>query len=424
MERANELVIQAMRADGREARIEAFGSLVTQYRDMACGYAYSMLGDFHLAEDAAQDAFITAFERLGELREPAAFAGWLRRIVWSSSNRFTRNKGLPMGMAAEYAEPCAASRGPDETLEQKEMREEVLEAIRELSVPEREVTSLFYINGYSQRDIAGFLEVPVSTVKNRLNSSRRRLKERMLGMVEETLHKNAPDERFDKKVIDELLSRPRPLEIPGHPVREIWEAIQRMLGDYEVIEGSEVVGRNLQMEVSGGIGYALPDSDKVLRTSTTTAVIAAMAGRVPPIRLVTAGRVFRHDKGGSEDPRHLTVFHQCDVLRIEAGLTLEALKAEVCRVMHGVLGTGQEDIRWKEIVIPFWEQEHELSMRFGGQWASVAGCGMMSAGALAKAGYDPGKVAGYGFGLGLERIAMLKYSIDDIRKLWQEPYVH
>jgi RNA polymerase sigma factor (sigma-70 family) len=423
MERASELVIQAMQASGRDARIEAFGALVTQYKDMAYGYAYSILGDFHLAEDAAQDAFITAFERLGELRDPAAFAGWLRRIVWSSCNRLTRNKGLPMEAMAADAEPCAVSAEPGESLEQKEMRDEVLKAIRQLPVPEREVTSLFYINGYSQRDIAGFLEVPVSTVKNRLNSSRRRLKERMLGMVEETLHKNAPDERFDRKVIEELLSRPRPLEIPGHPVREIWEAIKELLGEYEVIEGSEVIGRDLQMEVSGGVGYALPDSDKVLRTSTTTAVIAAMAGRRPPVRLVTAGRVFRHDKGGGEDRRLLKVFHQCDVLRIEPGLTLETLKAEAYFVVRTLLGAPEKDIRWEKIAYPYWEQEHVMHVCLRGEWTSVAGCGMMSAEALAKAGYDPGKVAGYGFGLGLERIAMLKYGIDDIRKLWQEPYV-
>ena len=61
---------------------------------MACGYAWSLLGDFHLAEDAAQEAFVVAFERLGQIEQPDAFAGWFRRIVWSACGRATRRQAV------------------------------------------------------------------------------------------------------------------------------------------------------------------------------------------------------------------------------------------------------------------------------------------------------------------------------------------
>src|SRR5919197_1810211 len=75
-------------------RHEAFGELVTGFQDMAFGGAYAVLGDFYLAEDAAQEAFIAAWQRLDQLRAPEAFPGWLRRIVLTRCNRLTRGRRL------------------------------------------------------------------------------------------------------------------------------------------------------------------------------------------------------------------------------------------------------------------------------------------------------------------------------------------
>ena len=66
----------------RSGDLDAFEALVRRFQDMACGYAYSILGDFHLAEDAAQEAFVDAYRNLGQLREPRAFPGWFRRVVF------------------------------------------------------------------------------------------------------------------------------------------------------------------------------------------------------------------------------------------------------------------------------------------------------------------------------------------------------
>ena len=201
-----QLVIRAAAAHGDEAdRLTAFGELVERFQDMVYGYAYSILGDFHLAEDAAQDAFVTAFRRLEQLRQPGAFPSWLRRIVRTTCGRLTRRTKIPT--TPFDAAACAASRADDpaRAVEGKEMRDEVLSAIRRLPEPQREVTTLFYINGYSHKDIAEFLEVPTTTVRSRLHASRRRLRERMIAMVEDRLKSHRPDQR--KAIVDELMAR-------------------------------------------------------------------------------------------------------------------------------------------------------------------------------------------------------------------------
>lgn len=107
MEEIESLVKKAAAADvAAEQRLAAFGEIVRRYQDMAYGCAYAILGDFHLAEDAAQEAFLAAFRGLAQLREAKAFAGWLRRIVVTQCNRMTRGKRVPTtGLAAAAGEP-------------------------------------------------------------------------------------------------------------------------------------------------------------------------------------------------------------------------------------------------------------------------------------------------------------------------------
>jgi RNA polymerase sigma factor (sigma-70 family) len=175
--------------------LDAFAEMVRRFQDMAHGYAYAILGDFHLAEDVAQEAFIDTYRKLGVLRTPAAFPGWFRRILFKHCDRITRKKKVPVVPFDECIHV------PKSNWERSELQDEVLKAIRGLPDSQREATTLFYINGYSQKEIAEFLEVPVTTVQKRLYDSRKRLKERMVGMVEKTLKQNAPDERFSQKVI-------------------------------------------------------------------------------------------------------------------------------------------------------------------------------------------------------------------------------
>jgi RNA polymerase sigma factor (sigma-70 family) len=158
-----------------------------------------MLHDFHLAEDAAQEAFFEAYRSLPKLREPAAFAGWFRRIVFKHCDRITRRHTVvtvPIDSAVE------SPRTPDTD----ERTEQVLEAMRQLPEHERSTMTLFYIGGYSMEEVATFLEVPVSTIKGRLHSARERLRAMLLDTVADDLRAQRPsrNEAFATAVVDLL----------------------------------------------------------------------------------------------------------------------------------------------------------------------------------------------------------------------------
>lgn len=336
--------------------------------------------------------------------------------------RASRVRTVPLDLAAETVAP---NPGPAKTAEDKEMREKVLEAIRALPPAQREATTLFYIDGYSQPEIAEFLGVPVTTVQKRLHDSKRKLKERMLNMVGDMLKSNATDERFPRKVVAELLSRPKPLEIPDHPVRLIYDAIRAALPDYEEVDGSEVIKKERTI-----LPYHDPkdiihvDSQQMLRVHTTDTILQAVEGRRAPVRLITAGRVFRH---ATEDETHSKVFHQVDVLCIEKGADVESMKATGETILNAALDSGdptwQPAIIWNAASFPGFVECLEAEVENDGRWIQIMGHGMLSPETLRNLGFDSAKVSGYAMGMGLERLAMMRYDIPQIGKLWQPPYV-
>jgi len=175
----------------------AYGDLVRRFQDMAVGYAYTLLGDFHLAEDAAQEAFVRAYLDLGRLKEPAAFPGWFRRIVFKYCDRIIRRKqGDWVGLDG-VEERVMYRDDPAVFYEQKEMEDRVAFAIQSLPEHQRLVVNLFYMSAFSHREIADFLQVPVQTVKNRLYASRKRLKKELIDMAKEKLQQARPSRNDD-----------------------------------------------------------------------------------------------------------------------------------------------------------------------------------------------------------------------------------
>jgi len=190
----------------REGDDDAFEIIVRRFQDMAVGYGYSILRDFQLAEDAAQEAFLEAYRNLDKLREPSAFPGWFRRIVFKQCDRITRNRSfatIPIDAAEGRAsqEPTQA-----DAVEQREMSDKILTAVDSLPNHERAATMLYYISGYSQDEVAEFLDVPVTTIKKRLYSARNRLREMLIDLVEDSLRERRPsrDELFATRVIEIL----------------------------------------------------------------------------------------------------------------------------------------------------------------------------------------------------------------------------
>jgi RNA polymerase sigma factor (sigma-70 family) len=181
---------------------EAFGQLVQQFQDMAYGCAYAVLEDTYLAQDAAQEAFITAYQNLEQLLEPKAFPGWLRRIVLTQCSRLTRGKHVQIQPIAAANQIVSDQPGPPAMVEQQELKDQVQAAIHALPEPQRMAMVLFYISGYSQQEVAEFLEVSVAAVKKRLQRARNTLRETMLDLVRDDLQTYRPsnDEQFVRAI--------------------------------------------------------------------------------------------------------------------------------------------------------------------------------------------------------------------------------
>ena len=195
------------------ARREAFGELVIRFQDMAFGCAFAVLGDVYLAQDTAQEAFVIAWQKLAQLREPAAFPGWFKRIVLTQCNRLTRCKRLQI---VPLKEEVVIDPGPQASAERHDLVAKVLKAINALPENERLVTTLFYIDGYTQADIGDFLEVPVSTVNKRLYSARQRLKSTVVELFKSDLQQQRPSR--DANFSNEVNTKLRPFHDPDWPM--------------------------------------------------------------------------------------------------------------------------------------------------------------------------------------------------------------
>jgi RNA polymerase sigma factor (sigma-70 family) len=207
---------------------DAYAAMVARFQDMAVGYAYALLRDFQLAEDAAQEAFFEAYRKLDGLQEPAAFPGWFRRIIYKHCDRITRGASHTI-VSLEGAEELPSPQvNQSESMEQAEMRKQIWTAIDSLPEHERSTVVLYYISGYSQKEVCAFLDVPVTTVKKRLYSARLRLRELLMDTLEDTLRERRPSRNaaFTDRLM-ELLKAARAGD--ADKVKQILAADPRMI---------------------------------------------------------------------------------------------------------------------------------------------------------------------------------------------------
>lgn len=194
MEKLPFIVARARKGDPR-----AYEELVGRFQDMTVGYAYALLGDWQDAEDAAQEAFISAWIGLLQLREASAFPGWFRRIVYSQAQRRLRLNGPPLVSLDQVGE--LALRDGENQPEATATTEALARALEALPAAQREVAVLHYMNDYRQREIAAFLEIPLGTVKSRLYHARKSMKERMTVLNELSTQRPSRDNQFRDKVM-------------------------------------------------------------------------------------------------------------------------------------------------------------------------------------------------------------------------------
>ncbi len=192
MDEVESLVVLAQAGHVSQVRHDAFSELVALFQDMAFGYAYSILGDTHLAQDAAQEAFLAAYQNLPQLRDPRAFPGWLRRIILTQTTRLARANRMPVQPIATIPPSSSPQHDLSTVVERRELGEQIRAAIQALPASQRTATILYYIDGYSQREVATFLEVSVDAVKKQLQRARSQLQEWMIQMMQDDLHSHRP----------------------------------------------------------------------------------------------------------------------------------------------------------------------------------------------------------------------------------------
>ena len=161
--------------------------------------------------------------------------------------------------------------------------------------------------------------------------------------------------------------------------------------------------------------FYLMNKKRVLRTHTSPVQIRSMLNMKPPLALASAGKVYRKD----DDATHLPMFHQIEGIYIDKSVTFANLKALIHEIILKIFDEKTE-IRFRPSYFPFTEPSAEVDiLSENGKWLEILGCGIVNPIVIKNCGIDPDEFSGLAFGLGVERIAMLKYGIADIRDFYK-----
>jgi len=182
MRELSELVEAAQAGDK-----EAYDALMQRFQQMAYSTAYRYLGDHHLAQDLVQEAAIEAFVHLPQLKEPSAFPGWFRQIVFRQCTRVLRQTSISYISLEAVSDGLLAENNPEEIAMQDEVQAYVRSAVASLPQHERLVTVLFYGCRYSYSEMSALLKIPLTTVKKRLYSARQKLKVQLQASLHDTI---------------------------------------------------------------------------------------------------------------------------------------------------------------------------------------------------------------------------------------------
>ena len=166
--------------------------------------------------------------------------------------------------------------------------------------------------------------------------------------------------------------------------------------------------------------FYIEGTDKVLRTQTSPVQIRYMKSHQPPIRIICPGRVYRKD----HDATHSPMFHQIEGLWVEEGVSLADLKGTVTQFCRAFFERDDLAIRFRPSYFPFVEPGVEIDMEWSRKdgevtYLEIAGAGVVHPEVLRNVGIDPQKYSGFAFGMGLDRLAMLKYGVNDLRLFFE-----
>jgi RNA polymerase sigma factor (sigma-70 family) len=172
---------------------EAYAALIQRFQGMAYATVYRYVGDHHLAQDLVQDAIIEAFVHLPQLKEPSAFPGWFRQIVFRQCTRALRQATLPSSSLETASADLVAESDTEDLVMQAERKASVRSALASLPQHEQLVAALFYGCGYSYKEVSAFLKIPITTVKKRLHSARQKLRVQLQAALRDEIAPRSSD---------------------------------------------------------------------------------------------------------------------------------------------------------------------------------------------------------------------------------------
>jgi phenylalanyl-tRNA synthetase alpha chain len=289
-----------------------------------------------------------------------------------------------------------------------------------------------------QRGIGSLPPEGRSDIGQRVNDARRQLQEAADGR-RAVLEQTSEDALLVADRVDLSLPGRRPRAGSLHPLSlaedEIVEIFLRL--GYRVAEGPEIEDEWHNFEalnippdhpartMKDSIYVNIPGHPELLlRTETSSVQIRTMQSQPPPVFIIAPGRVYRRE---TPDATHLPVFHQVEGLVVDEGITFADLKGTLDAVARALFGQDRET-KLGPAFFPFVEPGAELAVTCmrcdgagcpvcGNGWIELLGCGMVHPVVLENCGYDPERYTGFAFGLGIDRVALLKYRIPDIRLL-------
>lgn len=249
--------------------------------------------------------------------------------------------------------------------------------------------------------------------------------ENLIKKANERISKLEAERKILEKAIDPTFPGPRRALGSEHPslkvIREILEALVSM--GFEVVEGPEVETVYYNFEALNTPEwhpardmqdtFYIYGEDILLRSHTSPVQVRIMEKRKPPVMIVSPGRVYRRDY----DATHLPMFHQIEGLYVDHHVSVAHLKWTLMELASRIFGEKKR-IRMRPSFFPFTEPSFEVDVWFEGKgWFEILGAGMVHPNVLKNVGYDPEEWSGFAFGLGPDRVAMIKYGIGDIRSL-------
>ena len=270
-----------------------------------------------------------------------------------------------------------------------------------------------------------------------INEARAAIEEKMTE-AREKMQQKALEERLKRETIDVTLPAKKNKIGHRHPNTIALEEVEKIfIGmGFDVVEGPEIEKDYYNFEALN-IPANHPAKDEqdtfyinkdiLLRTQTSPVQVRQMEAKKPPIRMIAPGRVFRADE---VDATHSPSFHQIEGMVIDKGITFSDLKGTLEMFVHKLFGEDTR-VKFRPHHFPFTEPSAEMDVscfKCGGKgcrfckgegWIELLGCGMVHPKVLRMSGIDPDVYSGFAFGVGLERIALLKYEIDDMRLLYE-----